>query len=426
MRFLLFIVLAMSAIWAGTYKLKYWKVGETFGDYLTRHHIDSTKFYSQIDPDDIKFLSAIMSKSPFFENIENGKLKEALIPLGEQMQIYISKKGNDYKFDIIPLKYSTIRDTVTIKIENNCFVDIKKATNNAHIATYLKRVFKDRVDFTKLKKGDTVSVKYRQKSIKGLPWEEPTIEAAYIKRGNSEYFAIKQGEEYKIYSTKEITKKEVVSTSGAEYKRFYNPLSKIRITSKFTYKRWHPILHRYRPHLGIDFGAQRGTPIYAIAGGKVIYAGWMRGYGKVTKIAHGGGVVSLYAHQSKILVKRGDVVKAHQVIGKIGSTGRSTGPHLHLGVYKRGKPVNPAKYINHIVKLKDGIKVKKSIKIVHNLAKELPIRAKIVYNSLKKVNSNYYRWKNLNSTVKIVIKKREDIHARVKLPNAKGDAWSFN
>jgi murein DD-endopeptidase MepM/ murein hydrolase activator NlpD len=423
MRFLLFIVLAMSAIWAGSYKLKYWKVGETFGDYLTRHHIDSTKFYSQIDPDDIKFLSAIMSNSPFFENIKDGKLQEALIPLGEQMQIYISKAKDGYKFDIIPLKYKMIEDTVTIKIENNCFVDIKKATNNAHIATYIKRVFKDKVDFTKLKKGDIVSVKYKQKSIKGLPWEEPIIEAAYIKRGNQEYFAIKQNSEYKIYTNSNTTQtKVVVSNRGAIFKNFTYPLNNIRITSKFTYKRWHPILHRYRPHLGIDFGAKMGTPIYSIASGKVIYAGWMRGYGKVTKIDHGGGIVSLYAHQSKILVKRGEFVKAHQVIGKIGSTGRSTGPHLHLGVYKRGKPINPAKYINHIVKLKDGIRVKKSIKIVNNLAKELPFRAKIVYNSLKKENNNYYRWKNLNSTVKIVIKKREDIHARVKLPNAKGDA----
>ena len=423
MRFLLGIVLMISAIWAGNYKLKYWKVGETFGDYLTRHNIDSTKFYSQIDPDDIRFLSAIMSNSPFFENIENGKLKEALIPLGEQMQIYISKKENEYKFDIIPLKYEYINDTVTLKIENNCFVDIKKATNNAHLATYLKRVFKDRVDFTKLKKGDIVSIKYKQKSIKGLPWEEPIIEAAYIKKGDSEYFALKQNEDYKVYSTSQSSEtKVVISNRAPEYKAFIYPLSHIRVTSKFTYKRWHPILHRYRPHLGIDFGARKGTPIYAVASGKVIYAGWMRGYGKVTKIAHGGGVVSLYAHQSKILVKRGQKIEAHQVIGKIGSTGRSTGPHLHLGIYKRGKPVNPAKYINHIVKLRDGVRVKKIIKIVNNLEKELPIRAKILYNSLKKENSNYYRWKNLNSTIKIVIEKREEKHARAKLSNAKGDA----
>ena len=423
MRFFITIMLAISAIWAGNYKLNYWKVGETFGDYLTRHHIDSTKFYSQIDPDDIKFLSAIMSKSPFFENIDKGELKEALIPLGEQMQIYISKNKDSYKFDIVPLKYKYIKDTITVRIDNNCFSDIKKATNNPHIATYLKRVFKERIDFTKLRKGDRVSVKYRQKSIKGIPWGEPIVEAAYIKRGDSEYFAIRNNNEYKIYSTKESKEQKIVTVSkNSEYKAFAYPLKKIRITSKFTYKRWHPILHKYRPHLGIDFGAKRGTPIYAITSGKVIYAGWMRGYGKVTKIDHGAGIISLYAHQSKILVKRGQYVKAHQQIGKIGTTGRSTGPHLHLGIYKRGKPVNPANYINHIVKLKDGIKVRKSIKIVHNLRKELPMRAKLLYNSLKKENSNYYRWKNLDSTIKIVIKKRELEHARIQLPNAKGDA----
>ena len=424
MRYFIIMLLAISAMWAGNYKLKYWKGGETFGDYLTRHQIDSTKFYSQIDPDDIKFLSAIVANSPFFENIENGKLKEALIPIGEEMQIYISKNKEGYKFDIIPLKFDYVEDTVNIKIENNCFKDIKKATNNAHIATYLKRVFKDKVDFTKLQKGDVVSVKYKQKSIKGIPWDEPIIEAAYIKRGDSEYFAIKQAEGYKVYATNtKVEQKRVITKKSATYKSFVYPLSHIRVTSKFTYKRWHPILHRYRPHLGIDFGARKGTPIYAISSGRVIYAGWMRGYGKVTKIDHGNGIVSLYAHQSKILVKSGQYVKAREVIGKVGSTGRSTGPHLHLGVYKRGKPVNPAKYINHIVKLKEGVTIKKVVKIVHNLEKELPFRAKLLYNSLKKENSNYYKWKNLNSPVKIVIeKKREEKHARVKLQNPKGDA----
>ncbi len=427
MRFFIVFALAMSAILAGNYKLKYWKNGETFGEYLTRHHIDSTKFYSQIDPDDIKFLSSIISNAPFFENIENGKLKEALIPLGEKMQIYISKKGKEYKFDIIPLKYKIIEDKVTIKIENNCFSDIKKATNNPHIATYLKRVFKDKLDFKKLRKGDIVSIKYKQKSIKGLPWEEPTILAAYIKRGNSEYFAIRDSNEYKIYTNTQTNSSKVTKVvkkviKEAKYKHFIYPLSHIRVTSKFTYKRWHPILHRYRPHLGIDFGAKRGTPIYAIASGKVVYAGWMRGYGRVVKINHGGGVISLYAHQSKILVKKGDFVKEHQVIGKVGSTGRSTGPHLHLGVYKKGKPINPNIYLNHYVKLENATTIQKSVKIVNNLENELPFSAKIVYNSLKKNNNKIYKWKDLNSTIKIVIEERELKHARVQLPTTKGDA----
>jgi len=427
MRFLLILAFMFSAIWATEYKLKYWKDGETFSSYLTKNKIDSTKFYSQIDPDDIKFLSSIASKSPFFENVKNGILQEALIPIGEEMQMFISrKKSGEYSFDIVPLKYKIIRDEVSIKIENNCFVDIKKATNNAHIATYLKRVFKDRVDFTKLKKGDIISIKYRQKSIKGLPWEEPIIEAAYIKRGSSEYFALKNKDSYQIWSNKaQVSVVNKTITKEAVYKTFNYPLSHIRITSKFTYKRWHPILHKYRPHLGIDFGAKRGTPIYALSSGKVIYAGWMRGYGKVTKIAHGAGIVSLYAHQSKLLVKVGQIVKAHQVIGKVGSTGRSTGPHLHLGVYKRGKPINPANYIGRSVKIKDSVTSTKSVKIVHNLLKELPIRAKIVYNSLKNSHKKSYRWKSLSGTVEIAVKEKERFkkHAtRVQLSNTKGDA----
>jgi len=204
----------------------------------------------------------------------------------------------------------------------------------------------------------------------------------------------------------------------------------MRVTSKFTYKRWHPLLHRYRPHLGIDFGAPTGMPIHSIASGKVVYAGWMGGYGRVVKIDHGSGYLSLYAHQSKILVKKGQYVKSWQVIGKVGSSGRSTAHHLHLGVYKRGKPINPNRVLRHIVKVRDGIRrVKKSIKIVTNLSKELPNRAKIVYNSIKKLNSHIFKWKNLDSTINIVITNREKEAkhaARVQLPNREGDVRLFN
>jgi hypothetical protein len=82
-----------------------------------------------------------------------------------------------------------------------------------------------------------------------------------------------------------------------------------------------------------------------VAKGRVVYAGWMRGYGKVVKIDHGGGFVTLYAHQSRIKVRRGSYVKRGQVIGYVGSTGRSTGPHLHFGLYRNGRAVDPLKYL---------------------------------------------------------------------------------
>ncbi len=424
MRIVTIAIFLLVSLYANEFQLKFWKDQETFSDYLVRHKIDATKFFAKVDPDDLKFLSSIESGAPFFENSTKDELKEVLIPLGEEMQMHIKKEKEGYSFDIIPLKYKVIKNRIGFTIESNCFSNVKELTNNPHIATYLKRVFKDHVDFTKLQKGDFVAIDYEQRSINGLPWEKPTINAAYIKRGKSEYFALRDGEEsYRFWTNNQSVEQKSVTTAPV-YLSFSNPLSKIRITSKFTYKRWHPILHRYRPHLGIDYGAKSGTPIHAIADGKVVYAGWMRGYGKVVKINHGYGLVSLYAHQSKLLVKRGDFVKRGETIGKVGSTGRSTGPHLHLGFYKRGRAVNPDRYLQRRVKVQSAIVTKKVVVKSEKLEKELTKEAKIEYNTLVKSNSqNIYRWKDYNATVTIVVKKEDSSNGkRVEVRSEKGDA----
>jgi len=114
--FVSLLILTLSII-AGEFKLQKWQNGESFGGYLTRHGIDSTKFYNQIDPDDIKYLSDIQAGATFFENSDKDGLKEALIPLGEEMQIDVYKKGKEYGFDIIPIKYKTIKDKVSVTIK---------------------------------------------------------------------------------------------------------------------------------------------------------------------------------------------------------------------------------------------------------------------------------------------------------------------
>ena len=112
------------------------------------------------------------------------------------------------------------------------------------------------------------------------------------------------------------------------------------VTSYFGY-RYHPILHFTRFHAGLDIGAGWGSPIVAAADGQVIGAGWSGGYGREVQIAHGGGIVSLYGHMSEILAQPGSYVRAGQVIGYVGSSGLSTGPHLHFEVRQGGTPVNP-------------------------------------------------------------------------------------
>jgi len=117
------------------------------------------------------------------------------------------------------------------------------------------------------------------------------------------------------------------------------------LTSAFSSMREHPILHIARPHEGIDVTAPLGSPIEAPAAGVVTDAGWESGYGNTVTIDHGYGVVTKFAHASKLLVKTGDRVSRGRRIALVGNTGLATGPHLHYEVHVNGRPVDPLKYV---------------------------------------------------------------------------------
>ena len=118
-----------------------------------------------------------------------------------------------------------------------------------------------------------------------------------------------------------------------------------RISSRFG-NRYHPILHREKMHTGEDIAAGYGTPFRAARGGRVLYSGWQKSYGNTVIVDNGNGTTTLYGHASKLKVRAGQTVKAGQNIGNVGSTGWSTGPHLHFEVRKNGKPVDPSKYVH--------------------------------------------------------------------------------
>ena len=130
------------------------------------------------------------------------------------------------------------------------------------------------------------------------------------------------------------------SGMGAQRTGLIMPVYGGRITSNFGARR-HPVLGYTRMHAGVDFGAPHGAPIYAVGDASVIFSGWHGGHGNYVKLDHGGGFATAYAHMSRIAVASGTRVRAGQVIGYVGSTGLSTGPHLHYELYRNGTVVNP-------------------------------------------------------------------------------------
>jgi murein DD-endopeptidase MepM/ murein hydrolase activator NlpD len=116
-----------------------------------------------------------------------------------------------------------------------------------------------------------------------------------------------------------------------------------RVSSRFTTKRWHPVLKRWRSHKGVDYAAPTGTPIKATGAGKVIFRGWKGGYGKVVIIQHGSKYTTLYAHMSRFAskAKSGSRVKQGQIVGYVGQTGLASGPHLHYEFRVNGVHRNP-------------------------------------------------------------------------------------
>jgi len=355
MRIIMLGILCFSLAFGMKVESRSWEKGTTFSDYLNERNISSS-LLEHISKEDQKFLSEIRSAYTYYElTDEQGRLVQSLIPISQEMQIHLfRKKDGSYGFDIIPISYRDREYFGRITIESNPYTDTVNTLKYPKVAERLSAALKGVVNTNKLHKGDEIDFLYTQKTRLGELYGMPQIKVIRTKLGKNEGFIYvdEDGYGYKALGEKiayTVTgKKKVVYTRrvpSGKGKRFGMPLRHPRITSRFSYRRWHPILHRYRPHHGTDFGARRGTPLLAVNDGKVIYAGWMGGYGKVVKIRHAGGYTSLYAHQSRIRVKRGQHVKRGQIIGYVGSTGRSTGPHLHFGLMKNGRWVDPMKVL---------------------------------------------------------------------------------
>lgn len=222
-------------------------------------------------------------------------------------------------------------------VNTSLWVDMQKSGASPLLAVELSHIFGWSVDFFGIQKGDEFRLMYAQEYVEDKPMNNYRILAASFCASDSTVYAIPfvQDEEELFYNA------DGNSLEGAFLKA---PLDYYRISSRFSNSRFHPVLKRYRAHHGVDYAAPTGTPVYAIGNGKVIAKGYQAGGGgNYVKIRHNSTYVTTYMHLSRFAkgLKIGDAVKQKQVIGYVGSTGISTGPHLDFRVHENGKPINP-------------------------------------------------------------------------------------
>jgi murein DD-endopeptidase MepM/ murein hydrolase activator NlpD len=226
---------------------------------------------------------------------------------------------------------------VTGEVTRSLFQAVEDAGESAQLAIDLAEIFSSDFDFTAdTRAGDRFRLLVEKRYANETFVEYgPIVAAQYVSDG--------QALTGVAFEANGAAPPAFYDLAGRSLKKSFlkSPLEFTRITSGFTYRRPHPILGGTRPHLAIDYGAPVGTPVRAVADGRVVSAGWAGGNGIQVRLRHRSGYETMYNHLSKSTVRAGQTVSQRQVIGHVGSTGLSTGPHLDYRVSKNGVFVNP-------------------------------------------------------------------------------------
>ncbi len=344
-----------------------WENGISYLMFLQKHNLPAKKLYYDLDRYDQTLTEEIRSGTNYHVLKDNeNNILQLLIPLNDELQIHIYRYKDEYYFEIIPIISNTKREAFVLKITHSPYYDIIKNTGSKKLAQIFVANYKYSLNFKRdLRKGDTLIMMYDQKYRLGIPFSMPILKAAMIEmRGKKHYIYHNDDDRYYNEKAHEI-----------EGFLLARPVKNARISSYFTKRRYHPVLKRYRPHLGVDYAARRGTPIVAAGSGRISFIGHTRGYGNLIKIRHSDGYTTLYAHQKSFRrgMKKGKYVKKGQVIGYVGSTGLSTGPHLHFGLYKHGRAINPLRVVQVTTKKLKGKAKKSFLRLKENYDQSLNI-----------------------------------------------------
>ena len=273
-----------------------------------------------------------------FQLTEQGELASLHSPISKLESIRIDRSDDSYVFKKEQIKPEVNTAYAHGEIESSLFLAAKRAGLSHNLTMDLANVFGYDIDFAMdIRKGDTFEVIYEEKTIEGERVGTGNILAARFTNRGKAFTAIR-------YTNKQGNSSYYTAEGESMRKAFIRtPVDFARISSRFSNGRKHPILNKIRAHKGVDYAAPRGTPIKSAGDGKVLLAGRKGGYGNTVIIQHGNRYRTLYAHMQGFAkgVRNGSTVKQGQIIGYIGTTGLSTGPHLHYEFQVDGVHVDP-------------------------------------------------------------------------------------
>ncbi|WP_396187726.1 peptidoglycan DD-metalloendopeptidase family protein [Flavobacterium sp.] len=332
--------------------------GFTFNDYnVVRDTLQSGDTFSTILeaftlPDSLKSHDVTEKIKDSF-NIKNIRAGKEFITFSDKKNkkelkalVYVQDKTNYLVVDLrdsivvqMKAKPTVIkRRTVAAELNGSLSETLDKLNVSTALAPQMAQIYAYSIDFFKIQKGDKFAITVQEKYFENGDYlGVEKIEACYFEyKGKKIYaFPYKLSENQKYF--------EYYDEDGKGLKNMFlkAPLDYFRLTSRFSRARFHPVQLRWKAHNGTDYAAPHGTPIKTTASGTVERTGYTAGNGNFVKVKHNGMYSTQYLHMSKILVRTGQRVSQGQVIGRVGSTGLATGPHVCYRFWKNGVQVDP-------------------------------------------------------------------------------------
>lgn len=316
------------------------KAGDTFGSLLEKQNLNGRQVYDIVDKVKDTFdVRSIRIGKPF--TILRSKDRTNKI----QVFIYQPDRLNFYVIDFRdsievykkakPLTFKT--RTIAGALNGSLSETLQNLKVDPALAPRIAKIYAWSIDFFKLKKGDKFALKFTERYINDTIYDGvDSLKAAFFEYKGKKVYA------FPFAPDANTKKQQYFDEEGKTLKSFFlkAPLKFVNITSRFAKNRFHPVQLIWKAHKGTDYAAPTGTPIMTTAAGVVEQAGFTTGNGNFVKVKHDKTYSTQYLHMSKILVRRGQRVTQGQVIGKVGSTGLATGPHVCYRFWKNGVQVD--------------------------------------------------------------------------------------